>query len=244
MKRLIKLVPYIIITVIAIGLVYVNTDTEDDIAVESNDVNVPLIIIDAGHGGMDGGAVAADGTQEQYINLDIALKMNEYLSSLGYETLLTRADDNSLHDADADTIREQKVSDIHNRLKIIEENPDSIFVSVHQNFFTQSQYSGTQVFYSPNNPLSEALASYIQASVVEALQPDNTRKIKKSDSSIYLLYNSDTPSVLVECGFLSNAQETEKLKTEEYRQQMAEAVCRGIIKYLSAEEESASVRND
>lgn len=243
MKRLIKFIPYIIISVIAVGLVFVNSGTEDDIAIESNDVNVPLIIIDAGHGGMDGGAVSADGTQEQYLNLDIALKMNEYLTSLGYKTLLTRKDDNSLHDADADSIREQKVSDIHNRFKIIEENPDSIFVSVHQNYFTQSQYSGTQVFYSPNNPLSESLANCIQSSVVESLQPDNTRKIKKSDSSIYLLYNSEIPTVLVECGFLSNAEETEKLKDEEYRQQMAQAVCKGIIKYLSAEE-SSSVRND
>lgn len=244
MKRLIKFVPYIIISVIAIGLVFVNSEVEEDIAIESNDATTPLIIIDAGHGGMDGGAVADDGTQEQYLNLDIALKMKEYLSSLGYETLLTRTDDNSIHDSDAESVREQKVSDIHNRLKIIEANPDSVFISVHQNYFTQSKYSGTQVFYSPNNPLSEKLAQSIQTSVVSSLQPDNTRQIKKSDSSIYLLYHSVVPTVLVECGFLSNAEETEKLKREEYRQQMAEAICKGIIKYLSAEEESSSVRND
>ena len=105
--------------------------------------DAPVIIIDAGHGGADGGAVASDGTQEQYLNLDIALKINSYLSELGYKTILTRSDDHSIHDTDADTIRRQKVSDIHNRLRIIESYPDSIFVSVHMNYFTESKYKGT-----------------------------------------------------------------------------------------------------
>lgn len=243
MKHLKKFVPYFIIIVIVLGLVFVNLSSDNTPAVRSSSNENPVIIIDAGHGGMDGGAVADDGTQEQHINLDIALKMKEYLNSLGYETILTRTDDNSLHDTDADTIRQQKVTDIHNRLKIIETNPDSIFVSVHQNHFTESKYSGTQVFYSVNNQKSERLAQSIQSSVVSELQPNNNRQIKQSGESIYLLYHSTVPSVLVECGFLSNKEETEKLKNEAYRMQMAQAVCKGIINFLN-DEESSTVVND
>lgn len=238
-----KVVPYFIIIVIVAGLVFVSFNTDNEAAVKSSNSELPVIIIDAGHGGMDGGAVSADGTQEQHLNLDIALKMNEYLTELGYKTVLTRADDNSIHDSDADTIRQQKVSDIHNRLKIIEENPDSIFVSVHQNYYTESKYSGTQVFYSVNNQESEKLAQNIQSSVVSSLQPDNTRQIKQSGSSIYLLHHSTVPSVLVECGFLSNAEETEKLKSEDYRMQMAQAVCKGIINYLNGTETETAVND-
>ena len=193
----------------------------------------PLIIIDAGHGGKDGGAVAADGTQEQYINLSIALKMNEYLTDKGYKTLLVRDDDNSIHDESAKTIREQKVSDIRNRLKISEQYDNSIFVSVHQNMFTQSKYHGTQVFYSPNNPESEVLASHIQQSVVSKLQPDNTRQIKKCDKSVYLMYNTNAVAVLCECGFLSNNDELAKLKEDNYQKSIAAAICDGIIEYIN-----------
>ena len=193
----------------------------------------PLIIIDAGHGGMDGGAVAADGTQEQYINLSIALKMNEYLTAKGYKTLLVRDDDNSIHDESAKTIREQKVSDIRNRLKISEQYDNSIFVSVHQNMFTESKYHGTQVFFSPNNPESEVLASFIQQSVVMKLQPDNTRQIKKCDKSVYLMYNTNAVAVLCECGFLSNNDELAKLKDDNYQKSIAAAICDGIIEYIN-----------
>lgn len=242
MKRLVKFIPYLIIAIVVTGLVFVNFNTDEN-AVRSSSENVPVIIIDAGHGGMDGGAVASDGTQEQYLNLDIAQKMNEYLTKLGYKTVMTRSDDASIHDADAKTIRQQKVSDIHNRLKIIESNTDSVFVSIHQNFYTESKYSGTQVFYSANNPYSENLARCIQESVVSSLQPQNTRQIKESGSSIYLLHHSTVPSVLVECGFLSNPEETEKLKSEKYRMQMAEAVCKGIINYLNGVESTTAVND-
>lgn len=236
-----KVVPYFFIIILITVLVFISS-CSDSVQVQSS-ADAPVIIIDAGHGGADGGAVASDGTQEQYLNLDIALKINKYLSELGYETVLTRTDDNSIHDADADTIRQQKVSDIHNRLSIIESHPDSVFVSVHMNYFTENKYSGTQVFYSLNNPDSEKLAQYIQSSVVTSLQPDNTRQIKQSDSSIYLLYHSSVPSVMVECGFLSNAEETEKLKNDNYRTQMAEAICEGIINYINCAEDESAIRN-
>lgn len=241
MINLKKIVPYFIITVIVVGLVFVSVNNDNDITEQSNSNTSPVIIIDAGHGNPDGGAVSSDGTQEQYINLDIARKINEYLQELGYETIMTRTDDDSIHDPSADTIRQKKVSDIHNRLKIIQDNPDSIFVSVHLNYYTESKYNGAQVFYSPNDVKSEHLAQCIQNSVVSLLQPDNTRQIKKSDSSIFLLYHSTVPSVMVECGFLSNPEETRKLKEDDYRRQMATAICKGIIKYINSSENFSAV---
>ncbi len=243
MKRLIKFIPYFIIVVVAISLVFVSVSSENRAVSAEAGSETPLIIIDAGHGGRDGGAVAADGTEEQYINLDIAIRLNDALNAAGYRTLMTRTDNDSIHDSDAVTTREQKVSDIHNRLKIIEANPKCIFVSIHQNYYTESKYWGTQVFYSPNNAQSSVLAQYVQSSVVSQLQPDNTRQIKESGDSIYILYHATVPAVMVECGFLSNKEETAKLNDVEYRQQIADAICCGIVNYINAidaEIESAS----
>lgn len=233
MKRLINYVPYFIIVSVIGIIILLNVSSAQP--ADGEITETPLIIIDAGHGGMDGGAVAGDGTPEMHINLDIALKLDAILKERGYRTLLTRSDNNSIHDESAKTVREQKVSDIHNRLKIIQDNPHSVFVSVHQNYYHESRYYGTQVFYSENNPDSSILAECIQSSVVASLQPDNTRKIKPSGESIYLLYHSTVPSVMVECGFLSNPEETEKLKNENYRQQMAEAIADGLNNYFISE---------
>ena len=164
----------------------------------------PIVIIDAGHGGADGGAVAYDGTEEETLNLQIAKALEQQLRAFGVETVMTRTNEDSIHDETAKTIREKKVSDIHNRMKIMESYPGALFVSIHQNKYTDSSQRGTQVFYSPNTTSSSALANCIQQSVVSLLQPDNTREIKKSGSSIYLLYYAKQTAVLVECGFLSN----------------------------------------
>ena len=241
MKYLKKFIPYLIIITVVIGAVFSGSVSRNNSAIQSSSENTTVIILDAGHGGIDGGAVAADGTAEKNLNLDIVLKMQTYLEKLGYKIILTRSEDISIHSSDAQTTREKKVSDLHNRLDIIKSNPDSVFVSVHQNYYTQSKYSGTQVFYSVNNPQSEKLALCIQNSVVSSLQPDNTRKIKPSGNSIFLLSNSDVPSVLVECGFLSNSAETEKLKNENYRMQMAEYICKGIIDYINGCESETTV---
>lgn len=191
-----------------------------------------VVIIDAGHGGEDGGAVAADGTEEQHINLSIAKLLEEQLHVLGIQTAMTRTDENSIHDADKKTIRERKVSDIHNRMAILDNTPNAILVSIHQNKFADTSLWGTQVFYSPNTTSSPALAQCIQESVQTLLQPENKRQIKKSGSSIYLLYNAKKTAVLVECGFLSNPKENEQLKDESYREKMAFSIAMGILEYL------------
>ncbi len=206
-------------------------------SVSASSDGTPVIIIDAGHGGEDGGTQSADGTLEKEINLAVSLKLEAILKDKGMETVMVRDGDFMIYDADASTQREKKVSDIHNRLKIVEENGSCILLSVHQNYFTESKYSGTQVFYSKNNPDSELLASEIQKSVVSALQPENTRQIKESGTDIYLLYHSQVPSVMVECGFMSNEAEAEKLKSDEYQHSMAQAIADGLDNYLKSKPE-------
>ncbi len=188
---------------------------------------------DAGHGGIDGGATAVDGTLEKDINLSIAHKVNDLLTLFGINTVMTRECDMSIHSSDAETVRQKKVSDIKNRLKIINDAKNPVFVSIHQNHFTQSKYTGTQVFYSPNNERSRALAQIIQEDIVSSLQPDNTRQIKKSGTQIYLLYHAPCPAVMIECGFLSNESETELLKCDEYQTKIAAITANSILKFIS-----------
>ncbi len=207
-------------------------------AIRTSNVNGlhKTVIIDAGHGGVDGGTQSADGTLEKDLNLLIATKVNEYLKSFGVSTLMTRMTDISIHDDSAQTIRAKKISDLKNRLNIISSTPDSVFVSIHQNHFSQTKYSGTQIFYSPNNPDSINLAECIRLAVTKELQPNNTRELKKSGTEIYLLYHSKTPSVMVECGFLSNTEESAKLKTNEYQNKIAYFIASGILNYLKSTE--------
>lgn len=195
---------------------------------------MPVIIIDAGHGGVDGGSVGADGTVEKDINLSIALKLRDMLELYGFETVMIREEDKSIHNEDAKTIREKKVSDLHNRLNIINSTDNGLFVSIHQNYFEQSKYSGAQVFYSPNDNRSEQLARIMQQTIVDTLQADNNRQIKKADKSLYLLYKSQNPAIMIECGFMSNEKELNLLKSEDYQKQMALSITNGILKYMES----------
>lgn len=189
------------------------------------------IILDAGHGGYDGGAQAADGTQEKNINLSIALKLQKYLQLGGFNVILTRDKDEGIEDNDTETIAKRKVGDMKKRLQIINNNPDAVFISIHLNKFTTSAPNGAQVFYSPNNENSQMLATKIQESVVKQLQNNNERQVKKGNKSIYLLKNATIPAVIVECGFLSNSAELELLKNEEYQSKMAFSIYCGIMEY-------------
>lgn len=205
-------------------------DTSADVYVR------PAVIIDAGHGGFDGGAVANDGTIEKDINLSIALKLCEMLKFNGYEVIMTRTEDTSTEDKEG-SIRSKKVSDLKNRLKLMSENPDAVFVSIHLNKFTTSAASGAQVFYSPNFEEAKLLGECIQKSVVNLIQPDNTRVIKKGTSAAYLLHNAKVPAVIVECGFLSSPKELQKLKDNEYQTRMAFAIMGGILDFFSEKDD-------
>lgn len=194
------------------------------------EAQIPSILIDPGHGGADGGASGADGTQEKDVNLAVSRALSSMLSVLGFPVTMTREDDRSIHSADADSLREQKVSDMHNRLALYEQA--SLVISVHQNQFSQSQYAGAQVFYAPKNPASQPLAASIREQVVALVQPDNTRELKRADASLYLMSNATVPVALVECGFLSNPAECRKLADPAYQRQMAFAVAAGVLNYL------------
>ena len=193
----------------------------------------PTVILDAGHGGIDGGAVAADGSSEKDVNLAITLKVEAILKSYGFHTVMVREDDRSVHSPEARTTREIKVTDIHNRMKLFESTPNSILVSIHQNHYSSSSVKGAQVFYSKNTQSSALLADCIQNSIASQLQPWNTRATKPSGSSIYLLYNAKATAVLVECGFISNPEENRSLHDESYQGRMAFCIAQGILQYCT-----------
>lgn len=198
--------------------------------------NPPQIILDAGHGGFDGGAVASDGTVEKDINLEICLTLENMLRQNGYEVIMTRTDDTATDSTDSDKIATRKKSDLKNRLDLMTKYPDAVFVSVHLNKFTTSAANGSQVFYSGRDEKSKLLGEKIQGSIVRLLQPDNTRVNKKATSSTYLLYNATIPAVLVECGFLSNTAELERLKNPEYQKEMAFGIFCGIMEFFNNKE--------
>lgn len=191
-----------------------------------------IVVLDAGHGGEDGGAVAFDGTEEKNLNLAVCQKLEALFAVFDIDYVCVRDSDRSVGDISLDTIRQRKVSDIKKRFDIINSYDNSLLLSIHQNMFTDEKYSGLQVFYAPSDVLSEMLAECIQSSVTEGLQPENKRKIKESNKSIYLLYNAKRPSVLVECGFLSNKEELEKLKSQSYQCQLAYFITSGLTDFL------------
>ena len=201
--------------------------------------NLPIIIIDAGHGGEDGGAVGVDGTFEKDINLQIALKVNEILSIFGYQTHLIRNIDKSIHTT-GNTIRERKVSDIHNRADTMKLYENCIYLSIHQNKYSDSRIWGTQTFYSANCEESKEIAQLIQNAVKNQLQPNNKRQIKKSGTDIYVLYNATKPAIMVECGFVSNQSELNQLKDKTYQNNMALSIATGIINYNISEVKNGS----
>ncbi len=196
-----------------------------------NAANPTTVIVDAGHGGEDGGAVASDKTLEKDLNLQIALKLEKILKLYGFRVIMTRTEDKMTCDDNLRTQREKKISDIRNRFAIINENPDAVFVSIHQNKFHDESQKGVQVFYSHRNTQSKTLADSIQSSFVNTIQPENKRLTKKTGTNIYLLYHSQIPSVLVECGFLSNANDLNNLKKETYQTKTAILIADGIINY-------------
>lgn len=187
------------------------------------------VLIDPGHGGFDGGTVAEDGTLEKHLNLAVSLYLRDLLRVCGVAVDMTRQTDTGLETDSSATVRNKKSTDMRRRLAMYEEA--SLVISVHQNHFSQSKYSGTQVFYSSNHSGSVLLAEDIRSAVVEWIQPQNTRELKKATDSIFLLTHTATPAVLVECGFLSNEEERNKLKMPAYQQQLAFAIMAGYWTY-------------
>lgn len=227
-----KIITAIILILCVLSLCFLSLGQEAKVIPSFSKSSKQRIIIDAGHGGFDGGAVAQDGTIEKDINLNISVALRDILIQNGYEVIMTRETDISTASNEKDRTTSQKKSDLMNRLELMKANPDALFVSIHLNKFTTSAASGSQVFYSGNLPESKLLGDFIQSSIINLLQPQNKRVNKKATSSTYLLYNAPIPAVLVECGFLSNSKDLQNLKNSEYQNQMAFSIFCGINEYF------------
>jgi len=190
----------------------------------------PVIIVDAGHGGLDGGAVGRDGTVEKDINLAISKYLRDVLQCMGFQVVMTREGDGCDYDPGAKSVRAKKVSDTRNRLNLAKKTEHIAFVSIHLNIY-QGKARGTQTFYSPNHPASKELAQLVQDSVYTHTGQKVNRTIKKINNNIYLLYHMPTPAVLVECGFMSDKEELALLKTSEYQQKLAVSIAGALVEY-------------
>lgn len=187
------------------------------------------VVIDAGHGGEDPGKVGINGAKEKDINLEIAEKVKQYLESNGIHVEMTRESDEGLHEAGASN---KKVQDMKKRIEKIEKIEPDIVVSIHQNSYPQEAIHGAQVFFYTGSVEGQELAEEIQERLIAKVDPENKRKVKANDS-YYLLKKTQVPIVIVECGFLSNSAEAEKLCDPEYQDRVAWAVQMGIIRYLN-----------
>lgn len=181
------------------------------------------LVLDAGHGGEDGGAVSLTGTPESQINLAIVLKLRDILGLYGVNPILLREEDVSLHDGSANTLREKKRSDLKNRVAAVEDVEGGTLLSIHQNTYPGSRYHGAHVFYAPTDG-SRALAEHIQNSIKTALQPENERAVKQIPDTVYIMNHVTCPAVLVECGFLTNPEEESLLRDEDYQRRLAAVI--------------------
>ena len=191
------------------------------------------IVLDAGHGGMDSGAVGINGELEKNINLAIVRDLDDMLTLSGFNVVLTRDSDVSIHDEGIKGTREQKVSDMKNRLDIINKYGDCLFLSVHQNKFTEPEYFGAQIFYTANNPDNRMIAQIMQDNF-KTIQPGNDRQIKQEGDELYLFKNTKIPAVLIECGFLSNPDDAANLSDRDYQRKVAYTIYNGILTYLTS----------
>lgn len=205
-------------------------------AVQDTDQAERIVWIDPGHGGADPGKVGVGDVLEKDINLQISMKLKEELEARDIQVLMTRTEDIDLAEEGAGS---RKVSDLNHRCKLMNESDAALTICVHQNSFTDPSVHGAQVFYCSGSEDGEKVAGLIQETIRESVDPDNTREIKENDS-YYMLKNTGIPVVIVECGFLSNPEETTKLSDENYQDQIAEAIAEGVLKYFDGQNQEDS----
>ncbi len=229
------LIVLVMCAVCLIGFVVAKFMSGESMAVtEPMETELPIVVIDAGHGGMDSGAVGIDGSLEKDINLAVAERISALCRLSGIECVMTRTEDIMLVGQDVKSHR--KMHDLKNRLAVVNEITESgreaVLMSVHMNKFTSEKYSGLQVWYSGNNEKSSQLASFVQGYARTWLDTENTREIKRATSAIYILDRAKVPAILIECGFLSNAAECKRLGTSEYQSRVALTVFSALCDYL------------
>ncbi len=203
-----------------------------DSVMASGEAKGYTFILDAGHGGEDAGAIGVNGVLEKDINLAVCNTLAEILKANGHNVILTRTEDKLLYTEEENIKGQRKIHDLKNRLKVAKENPEAIFISIHMNKFSMESCRGMQIYYAKNDD-SQKLAQNIQAMVKETLQPYNKRQIKITDGTVYLLDNAVGTAILVECGFLSNKEECEKLSEKDYQTQLSFQIFCGIMEYIN-----------
>ena len=191
------------------------------------------VVIDAGHGGEDGGACTYGGLPEKELNLFIASELYDMLSFAGIDAVMTRTEDILLYDPNSDHKGHKKSMDLAERLKIAKSTPGAILISIHMNAFPEEKYCGLQVYYSSNSSQSSRLAELIQSNTKKWLTPSNNRNIKPAGKNIYLLDRFEGTAILIECGFLSNTAERDLLNSESYRTELAKVFFFSVIQYIS-----------
>lgn len=230
-KRITMILGCILVGIFTFILQKAQTDGMETIETVTLPVSGKTIIVDAGHGVPDEGAESSAGTTEAQTNLKIALKLQNLLEQSGCTVILTRSDENAIYDVDSKTLKQKKISDIHNRVKIGNESSADIFVSIHLNKIPQQQYYGWQCFYREGNGQGQKLAVSIQENLNTAIQKENTRMAHTIDN-VYIIKHVEIPTTIVECGFLSNPEEEQQLLNDEYQNRLAWGIYNGIINYF------------
>lgn len=228
-EKWIGLLPYYLLAVIlCLGIAQLGSDAVTTIAESAPIPRNNTIVIDAGHGGVDGGATSCTGVLESNLNLQIALRLDDLLHLLGHQTVMIRTDDISVY-TEGETIAEKKVSDLKERVRIVNDTENAILVSIHQNTFSDSRYGGAQVFYAATEG-SRELAKMLQEGLVSTLNEGSNRICKKADG-VYLMKQIQACGILIECGFLSNPKEEALLRSENYQKNLCCVIASAISKF-------------
>ena len=230
-KKRIMIVASVIMVALFAFAIQTNTKNTNVVQTVALPVSNKVIVLDAGHGKPDEGAQSSTGTTEAETNLKIALKVQSLLEQSGATVILTRSDDEAIYDLDSKTLKQKKISDIHNRVKIGNEAQADIFVSIHLNKIPQEQYWGWQCFYKEGNEQSIKLAKSLQENLNESIQKENKRVAMKLEN-VYIMKHVEIPISIVECGFLSNKEEEKLLLEDGYQDKLAWGIYNGIIDYF------------
>ncbi len=231
MKQNRKIINSLMVVLLFVSMVLVAREAAEFVASQKTaGINANLVVIDAGHGADDGGKVGINGAVEKDINLSIALRVKELLEAQGIDVVLTREDDKGLYPGTGDN---RKLRDMQKRVELINRERPALTVSIHQNSYTDERVSGAQTFYMTGSEEGKRAAEILQEQMITTLAPEKER-VAKENGSYYLLKHVESPIVIAECGFLSNAREAEMLCDEEYQEKTAWAIHLGIIRYLNS----------
>lgn len=234
MKRItwVAMLPfYLLALIVFIGIAKGSSDMVSVITQNMPVERKHRIIIDAGHGGIDGGATSCTGVLESTLNLEIALRLNDLMHFLGYETVMIRTSDTSIY-TDGSTIAAQKVSDLKERVRIVNETEGAVLISIHQNIFSDSRYGGAQVFYADEQD-SKNLATKLQSTLIETVNP-GSKRVSKRAKGVYLMEHINVCGVLIECGFLSNPEEEAKLRDDNYQKKLCCVIGTTLSSFLDS----------